>query len=116
MFFDAAINAVENNRSVNRIQLNKDLIAFEQQWADQHDTYPTEPQGNAAKIAKKVNKKINKYYVKVKAAKQKELGDADKLKKMEKEKAEIEKKKPSAKPSNTKPTNPNPKGGKPEKK
>ena len=116
MFFDAAINAVENNRSVNRIQLNKDLIAFEQQWADQHDTYPTEPQGNAAKIAKKINKKINKYYVKVKAAKQKELGDADKLKKMEKEKAEIEKKKNSAKPSNTKPANPKPNGGNPEKK
>lgn len=116
MFFDAAINAVENNRSVNRVQLNKDMIAFEQQWVDQHDTYPMKPQGNAAKIAKKINKKINKYYVKVKAAKQKELGDADKLKKMEKEKAEIEKKKNSAKPSNTKPANPKPNGGNPEKK
>lgn len=102
---------------MNRIQLNKDLIAFEQQWADQHDTYPTEPQGNAAKIAKKINKKINKYYVKVKDAERKKaISDLEKQKDMEKKKAEIEKKKPSAKPSNTKPANPNPNGGKPEKK
>ncbi len=90
IFFDAAINAVENNRSVNRVQLNKDLIALEQQWSNQHETYPAEPQGNAAKIAKKINKRINKYYVKVREAKQKEISDS--IKQKEKAKSEAEKK------------------------
>ena len=93
MFFDAAITAIENNRSVNRVQLAKDLIAFEQQWVDQHETYPAEPQGNTAKIAKKINKKINKYYVKERDAKQKELNDMAMQKEQAKAKAMAEEQK-----------------------
>lgn len=117
MFFDAAINAVENNRFVNRVQLEKDLVAFEQQWTDQHETYPAEPQGNAKKIAKKINKKINKYYVKVKDAERKKaISDLEKQKDMEKEKAMSEKAKQSSKPANSKPANTKPNGSNPEKK
>ena len=125
MFFDAAISAIENNRTLNKVQLQKDLIAFEQQWADQHETYPAEPQGNTAKIAKKINKKISKYYVKERNAKQKELQDkaAQKEKENEKEKAkamEEEQKKlnksGNPKPANGKPNISKPNAGKPEKK
>lgn len=111
MFFDAAITAVENNRVANRIQLQKDLVAFEQQWADQHETYPADPQGNTAKIAKKINKKINKYYVKQRDAKQKELNEIVKQKEQEKEKAMAEEQKKLEKGGNPKPN-----AGKPEKK
>ena len=111
MFFDVAITAIENNRSVNRVQLAKDLIAFEQQWADQHETYPAEPQGNTAKIAKKINKKINKYYVKERDAKQKELNEKVMQDAKEKEKAMAEEQKKLEKGGNPKPN-----AGKPEKK
>ena len=120
LFFEAAISAIESNRSINRIQLEKDLIAFEQQWTDQHETYPAEPQGNTSKIAKKINKKINKVYVKVRDAKQKELLDQAAQKEKEKAKAMEEEQRKlnmsgNSKPANTKPNNPKP-NGKPEKK
>lgn len=111
MFFDAAVTAIENNRAVNRIQLQKDLIAFEQQWADQHETYSADAQGKTAKIAKKINKKINKYYVKERDAKQKELNEMAMQKEKEKEKAMAEEQKKLEKDGNPKPN-----ASKPEKK
>lgn len=109
IFFDTAITAIENNRTVNRVQLQKDLIAFEQQWANQHETYPADAQGKTAKIAKKINKKINKYYVKEKQAQQKVLEKA----KAEEIKAEKGK---AGKPAPQKPNGSKPDASKPEKK
>ena len=66
IFFDAAIKAVQENKILKEEQLDSELTAFEKQWSDQNNAFPAKAQGNAKKVAKKINQKICKPYLKEK--------------------------------------------------
>ena len=60
LFFDAAIQAVEKGSTVDEDQFSQALSVFEHQWTEQHNSFPAQAQGKTVKVAKKLNRWIDK--------------------------------------------------------
>lgn len=64
IFFDLVIDAAKDKKLLNGNALDQELSAFEKQWNDKHNSFPDKAHGKPAKIAKKINKKVCKPYMK----------------------------------------------------
>lgn len=63
LFFDEAIRCVENGVELDETTFGDGpMRAFEESWTERTDKFISQPSGNTRRIAKKLLKKIDKYY------------------------------------------------------
>lgn len=58
IMFDEAISCVEDGREYSQDAVNAKVFEFEKAWTDSTDKYPSKPQGNTIRVARKILKNL----------------------------------------------------------